>query len=121
MAPGTGPGRRRPELCGRSLLMRPIVVWTVAGLLTGVAGLLVAQDDAKLKEVRGKIVKVDAAKGVLRVAIKQDNTEVQKDVVVGDKVWLLGGPDRKDLKARLRDKHVKEGVPVFLYLDQDTS
>jgi hypothetical protein len=99
--------------------MRPIGL-TVAGVLVVISGLVGAGEEQKLMELRGKIVNVDVDKSILRVAILEEKTEVQKEFRIGEDVRLTGGPEFKDLKARLRDKHFKEGAPVLLFLNPTT-
>jgi hypothetical protein len=92
----------------------------LAGFVAAVGGLGMAGDNPQLRELRGKIVKVDAAKSILRVAIPEGKNEVQKEFAIGPGVRLLGGPQRQTLTSGLRDKHFQEGALVILLVDPTT-
>jgi hypothetical protein len=85
-------------------------------LLVGVT--LAEKEKAKEKsaQVKGKIKKVDADKGVLTVTVGKGDEAKDVDFKISDDTKIMG-PDRKPLEDGLKDKSLRAGADVTIFTD----
>jgi transcription antitermination factor NusG len=98
-------------------MLRTCVAATVALLL--LVGVTVAEKEkAKSAQVKGKIKKVDADKGVLTVTVGKGDSTKDVDFKITDDTKLIG-TNRKPLEDGLKDKSLKAGTDVTVFTDDE--